>query len=326
MRRAFHLLLAFAATAVLLQPQFSSGANAGGEYRVGDIVQADFFGTGHWIKGRINALYPAQGPVSQYAVEDVSTPGARGAVNQLAPASVRPWLHDSVQAAQPAIATRAANPHLAAAIVPTRSIAPASGQFKVGDRILSSINSASGEYQPCTIMGPLGQGVYPVRCDPWKGRSFTDWGAFPQFIKPWPGATPVPIVRACSFSVPGGTVTRNSPPNAQTFQKVIYDMASVSKEGQWGMTFTKFQIGSPYKNRAIGNGSGGAEMERPQAAQGALIYPIVSEYVRCVNLDASYDERTVVDVNWACMKNRDGDWDCPTNSTREIVKRERVPK
>ena len=67
------------------------------------------FGTGHWIKGKINAVFPAQGPVSQYTVEDASTPGARGAVTQLAPASVRSWLDDSVQPAQPAIPTRAAS-------------------------------------------------------------------------------------------------------------------------------------------------------------------------------------------------------------------------
>ena len=326
MNRTFHLLSAVAATAMFLQPQLLFADVANGEYRVGDIVQADFFGTGHWIKGRISAVYPAQGPVSQYTVEDASTPGARGAVNQLSPVSVRPWLDDNVQPTQPAIRARAADPGVTPATDPARNIAQPPGQFKVGDRVLSSINSASGEYQPCTIMGPLSQGVYRVRCDPWKGRPFTDWGAFPQFIKPWPGAAPAPTVQACSFSVPGGTVTRNSPPNAQTFQKVIYDMGSVAKDGQWGMIFTKFQIGSPYRNSVIRNGMGSAEMERPKAAAGALIYPITSQYVRCVNVDVGYDERTIVDVNWACMKNTDGDWDCPTNSTAQVIKRERVPK
>ena len=71
---------------------------------------------------------------------------------------------------------------------------------------------------------------------------------------------------------------------------------------------------------------GGIEMAHPKAPQGGAIYPITSEYVRCVNLDASYDERTIVDVNWVCMKNNDREWDCPTNSTAEVIKRERVPK
>jgi len=212
-------------------------------------------------------------------------------------------------------------------VPPPPANAPASpGQFKTGDRVLTSINSSIGDYQPCTIMGPLSQNVYPVRCDPYKGRPFTDWGAFPQFIKAWPGATPAPVVQACSFSVPGGTVTRSSPPTAQTFQRVIYNMYAVSKDGQWGMTFTRFDIGPPLKNSVISNGMGGVELAHPKAPQGTTVYPITSEYVRCVNVDASYDERTIVDVNWACMKNNDGDWDCPTYSTAEVIKRERVPK
>jgi hypothetical protein len=308
------------------------GAN--GSFRVGDLVEADFFGTGHWIKGRIAQVYPAQGPVSQYTVEDASTPGARGAEAQLAPGSVRPWVDAGAQpaeAAQPvwrAPTVQPGPPVQAAdrAPMPSATVPLRPGQFKAGDRVLTSISSASGDYQPCTIMGPLSQGVYPVRCDPYKGRQYTDWGAFPEFIKPWPGAIAAPSVQACSFSVPGGTVTRNSPPTAQTFQRVIYNMAAVSNDGPWGMTFTRFDIGTPFRNNVISNGMGGVEMAHHNAPQGAIIYPITSEYVRCVNLDASYDERTIVDVNWACMKNNDGDWDCPTYSTAEIIKRERVPK
>jgi len=308
------------------------GAN--GSFRVGDLVEADFFGTGHWIEARIIRVNPAQGPVGQYTVEDASTPGAHGAQNDLAPRSVRPWPGANAQAAAPAPAAwqaqsvEPARPVKAADQVPTPAPAAprATGQFKVGDRVLSSINSSSGDYQPCTIMGPLSQNVYPVRCDPYKGRPFTDWGAFPQFIRPWPGATPAPVVQACSFSVPGGTVTRNSPPTAQTFQRVIYNMDAVAEHGKWGMTFTRFDIGTPVRNSVISNGMGGVELARPKAPQGAIIYPIKGEYVSCAYIDASYDQRDVVDENWACMKNNDGDWDCAPDSTPNFIKQERVPK
>ncbi|MDP9049325.1 MAG: hypothetical protein M3O31_01170 [Acidobacteriota bacterium] len=298
-------------------------AGAGGPYRVGDIVLADFFGTGHWIKGRISEVN--QGG---YVVEDASTPGARGAVNQLSAASVRPWSGDANEPRQPAPPPQAANqaPLVHREDFPqrqTQNVGP-TGVYKAGDRVLSSINSSIGDYQPCTILGPLSLGVYPVRCDPYKGRDYESYGAFPQFIKPWPGAAAEPRRQACSYAVPPGTVSRTSPPNAQTFQRVIYDMLAVSKKGEWGMTFTKFEIGTPYKNGM--NPMGRVEMERDKAPPGAIIYPITSVYEKCLNENETYDQRTVVKVNWVCMINNDGDWDCPTNSTPEIVKIERIPK
>jgi hypothetical protein len=80
---------------------------------------------------------------------------------------VRPWTDGNVQPVQLASPTQAINPE--ADPIPARPAAKQPGQFKVGDRILSSINSAIGDYQPCTIIGPLNLGTYQVRCDPFKG-------------------------------------------------------------------------------------------------------------------------------------------------------------
>ena len=121
--------------------------------------------------------------------------------------------------------------------------------------------------------------------------------------------------QSCPTQVPPGTVTRSSPPSAQTFQRAIFDKVSYDERGQVGLVFTKFDMQPTRKNIIIMN-RGLAEKLYPNVPEGAIVYPIKTTYVYCVQ-EASLSVRTVWKTDYTCMKDKFNDWSCPADSTPE---------
>lgn len=138
----------------------------------------------------------------------------------------------------------------------------------------------------------------------------------PQAQPPAQSAQPtIANTQSCPTTAPPGTVTRTSPPTAQTFQRLIFDDVSFDERGQVGLVFTQFDMGTPRKNTIVQNG-GLSEKQHPNVPEGATTYPVKTTYVYCVQ-DAYLSVRTVWKTDYVCMKDKFDDWSCPADSTPE---------
>ena len=133
----------------------------------------------------------------------------------------------------------------------------------------------------------------------------------------------------CPMNVPAGRVAKTSAASAALFQRVIYERmaakvggTSISAPKQIGLTFEVFQLGGAYKNSLSGN-----RVDRrlhDGAPVGASIYPIKTRYVKCELYDRSIS-RMVIEQNFACFKDKFGEWVCPTDSTPKFLEQGSVP-
>jgi hypothetical protein len=203
------------------------------------------------------------------------------------------------------------------------------GEFKVGDRVKVNHAGLKGDehLQPCTITRSLKNNSYGIRCDPWGGLSYMDYGALPEWIHPWADAPAAPTLE-CSFDAPAGTVSKTSTPSAQLFKRVVYErMAEYVKtqygaKVQFGLQFTTFQLGTPFKNVMTGKG-----LLRDSVPQNAMFYPVKAQYKECREVpNGDYNRYRVTRMNFGCYKDRFGDWVCGTDSTPEFLEQQDVPK
>ena len=207
--------------------------------------------------------------------------------------------------------------------------AGAKGVFKVGDRVKVNHAGLQGDefLKFCTITGGLKDNSYQVRCDPWKTFSYMDYGVLPEWVHPWPGATAAPRLE-CSFDAPTGTVSKTSGPSAQLFQRVIYERMADDVKAQhgakvrFGLQFTTFQIGTPFKNEMTGRG-----LLKNSAPQNAMFYPVKTQFKECREVvNGDYNRFRVTKMNFGCYKDRFGDWVCGTDSTPAFSDEQDVPK
>ena len=150
----------------------------------------------------------------------------------------------------------------------------------------------------------------------------------PQALQQAPQAQGAPQIavdlQSCPTQVPPGTVSRSSPPSAQTFQRLIFDDVSFDERSQVGLVFTQFNMGSTRKNAIVSNG-GQAEKQHANVPESTTIYPIKTIYTKCVQ-DASLAVRTVWKADYVCMKDKFGDWSCPADSTPERLEYKLIQK
>jgi hypothetical protein len=123
-----------------------------------------------------------------------------------------------------------------------------------------------------------------------------------------------PVDATCPTQIPQGSVTRSSPPTAQTFQRVIYNFLLPAQRGQFGLVFTKFVLGGTSQNKIVDNGRG-AERQFPNIALGQAMYKVQATYVQCL-YDAHTQVRSVYEAGYVCAKDQSGDWTCPSTSLR----------
>ncbi len=128
----------------------------------------------------------------------------------------------------------------------------------------------------------------------------------------------------CSMSAPPGSVSRNSAPSAALFKRVIYEKAavrvnpnSITAPSAVGMTFTRFEMGKPYKNTWTSTRFGDKRLHTG-APLNAMLYPIKTTEILCEQYSTSV-RRTITEENRTCFKNKDGDWVCPAGGGGKFI-------
>jgi hypothetical protein len=172
---------------------------------------------------------------------------------------------------------------------------------------------------------------YQVRCDPWNGSdTWMDFFVGTEHVRAWPNATAAPKSPECSFDAPTATVSKTAPASEQLFKRVIYDWFAQFINGgttsplKVGVTFVEFQMSKPFVNRVTNDSGTGAHLLHDGAPPDATIYPVKTKYIHCRAYRDSI-QREIVEENFACFKDKFGDWTCPTDSVRKILERTSTP-
>jgi hypothetical protein len=130
---------------------------------------------------------------------------------------------------------------------------------------------------------------------------------------------------ACSFITPPGDASKNARASEQLFKRKIYDRYNVFANGtitaplKVGVTFLSFQVAQPFKNIVRVDPVIGAYRVNDAAPVNAMIYPVKTEHIVC----EQYRDRTTrkrVANNYACFKNRDGEWVCGADGIPKTTK------
>jgi hypothetical protein len=128
-----------------------------------------------------------------------------------------------------------------------------------------------------------------------------------------------------------GTVSRTEQASEQLFKRVLYNWFNLDvKEGgttnplKVGVTFLEFQVGAAITNRVFVDPGTGAQRLYDGAPVGATIYPVKSTYIHCGRYRGS-TERRVTQQDFACFKDRFGDWSCPVNSVPINLEKISIP-
>jgi hypothetical protein len=91
-----------------------------------------------------------------------------------------------------------------------------------------------------------------------------------------------------------------------------------------GITFVEFQMGDSFVNRVHVDPGTGAQRLHDGAPEGALIYPLKTKHIYCRAYRAEI-LREVVQLDFACFKDKFGDWACPSDSVRQILETKSLP-
>lgn len=119
----------------------------------------------------------------------------------------------------------------------------------------------------------------------------------------------------CSFNKNYVKVTNGAAASADLFKGVIFEWEyGLNKRfSDFGLTFTNFQMGSPFKNRVYP----GIEVRRDvdAAPAGATIYPIKTTMFTCQK-DISITIRRDWDIEYTCFRNEVGAWVCANKAPK----------
>ncbi len=310
------ILLATITTIILFSAFASAFAQDAPKFKVGDRVKA----SGNAAPGTVVKIEPSEPGWLYVKFDDVSYVG-EVLVEKcvLLDAKDKPVTNNNAAPPNETKQTDAKN---------ERQDAPnVGGEFKVGDRVKVRTFSADENLRPCTITLGLASNRYGVRCDPWKTLSYMDYTVLPEWVFPWAGATAAPELE-CSFDAPAGTVSKTAAPSAQLFKRVIYDRFADdvrSKHGadvRFGVQFTTFQMGTPFKNVMTGHG-----LLRSSVPQNAMYYPVKAQFKECREvITGDYNSFRLTKENFGCYKDSFGDWVCGTDGGSEFLEQKDVPK
>lgn len=190
------------------------------------------------------------------------------------------------------------------------------GEFKVGDRVLASVDGLKGDkyYRPCTVIGGLKDNSYKLRCDPLNQQPVTEYSVKPEWIRVWETPTPEPLPAECPFNKSYNKVSHNAAASAALFQSVIFEwQKSTSDFYDFGLTFFNFQMGKSFKNAAIGRGRKLVDT----APVGATIYPVKAKELICQK-SSTITKRWVREIEYACYKSEYGEWVCKNGAPKYL--------
>jgi hypothetical protein len=222
--------------------------------------------------------------------------------------------------------------------------AEAADDFKAGDRVEVSVSGLEGDayYEPCVITEVLNNG-YRVVCGGTEYVVQKGWVRRPQKNIQPPAkntnrAAPenkddAPVKQIdddddgenqtaddnCDFDPPGAKIFNADKFSAALARRVIYDRYRMFANGtllaplKVGVTFLSFQVGKPFTNIVRG-----AFRINDAAPAGATIYPVKSKHIVCEQYRDS-TRRKQIESNFACFKNKDGEWVCGIDSIPKII-------
>lgn len=199
--------------------------------------------------------------------------------------------------------------------------------FKVGDRVevdsIMASDPRDSTWKKATVKAvDLKNGRYVVMLDDFNTMSVL---IRPDkvWIRPLNDGSIAPAFSTCEFYRDYRKASNAAPPSAELFKSVIFEwFESTNRYQDFGMIFTDFKMGKPFKNRALGNG----RKDVDPAPVGAAIYPLKTKLIFCEK-DVESTFRTEWTNEYSCYKSRTGEWVCkngaPQNYRRTSFPNER---
>jgi hypothetical protein len=170
-----------------------------------------------------------------------------------------------------------------------------------------------------------------VRCDPEGDIRFIKYSVCEDYIRAWPNATSAPAFD-CPLNEPPGRVTRTTPAAVELFKRVIYEnfssrakSPSVTAPLKVGVTFREFEMGKPFINRVRVDPGRGAVRTHDGAPVDATVYPVRVKFNLCQEYAKSIGQ-SVEESEYACFKDKFGDWVCAVNRVLKFSERQTIPK
>lgn len=197
-------------------------------------------------------------------------------------------------------------------------------EFKVGDRVevdsIMASDPKDSRWKKATVKAvDLKNRRYVVTLD-----DFNEMSVLVRPGKIWirrlNDGSRAPEYATCEFYKDYKKVSHAATPSAELFKSVIFEwFNSINRYKEFGLVFVDFKTGSPFKNRARGNG----RKDVDPAPVGSMIYPLKTKLVLCEkDLNSTFRSEWVNE--YACYKSRFGEWVCK-NGAPQNYKRASFP-
>ena len=197
-------------------------------------------------------------------------------------------------------------------------------EFKVGDRVevdsIMASDPKDSRWKKATVKAvDLENRRYVVMLDDFNEMSVLIRPG-KVWIRPLKDGSRAPEYATCEFYKNYKKVSHAAPPSAELFKSVIFEwFNSINRYQDFGLVFVDFKMGSPFKNRARGNG----RKDIDPAPIGATIYPLKTKLILCEK-DLNLTFRTEWVNEYSCYKSQFGEWVCK-NAAPQNYKRTSFP-
>lgn len=192
--------------------------------------------------------------------------------------------------------------------------------FKVGDRVevdsIMASDAKDSRWKKATVKTvDLKNRRYVVMLDDFNEMSVLIRPG-KVWIRPLNDGSLTPEYATCEFHKNYKKVSNTAPPSAELFKSVIFEwFNSINRYQDFGLVFVDFRMGSPFKNRARGNG----RKDVDPAPVSATIHPLKTKLIFCEK-DINSTFRTEWINEYSCYKSQFGEWVCkngaPQNNKR----------
>jgi len=208
----------------------------------------------------------------------------------------------------------------------------ASDDFKVGDQVeatVSGLLNVESSYEPCVVTEVLSNG-YRLKCSgieyvvqkAWVRPGRNVAAAQPAVDKPLaPEILKNDEPVGCDFAPPGPKVVNTARFSADVVRRKLYDnyqvgirVGGVDSPLKVGVSFETVKLGASFVNTANIWG----QRINDAAPVGATIYKVNSKHIVCEEY-RNDTLRRQVESNYACFKNRDGEWACGLDGVPKIT-------
>ncbi len=217
------------------------------------------------------------------------------------------------------------------------------GQFKIGDKAQFSISGNASDFQTCIVTENHPQNSMRVKCEAfrqWSESTYIVYGkssirtvqiaktvmdkkqtkdeAVPEEVNA--KADDQTDAGSCPFNEPAGTVSSSTKASEGLFKRVIFERYKGQESGRKvGITYQTFRLGTSFVNRLTNAG-----LLNDAAPQNATVYAVKAKFIKCVKYSNAV-QRTVMESDYACFKDKFGDWMCGVDSVPKIIEQTEIP-